>query len=124
MIREFKAFVTKGNVITLAVGFIMGVAFQAVVNSFVQDVVMPIVAIPFGEPNFSSLTIEVNGSVIAWGSFVTAAVVLVLTAIAVFLFIVKPYNTLHARHTAEEETPSGPTELELLAEIRDTLRDR
>lgn len=123
MVQEFKDFVTRGNLITLAVGFIMGVAFSAVVSSFVEDVVMPIVAIPFGQPDFSSLTLEVNDSVIAWGSFVTAAVVFLLTALAVFLFIVKPYNAFEARtqeNEAEEE--SGPTEVELLAEIRDALR--
>ncbi len=122
MVQEFKDFITRGNLITLAVGFIMGVAFSALVNSFVEDVVMPIVAIPFGQPDFSSLTLEVNGSVIAWGSFVTAAVVFVLTALAVFLFIVKPYNAYEARTKEEEpEEDSGPTEIELLAEIRDTL---
>lgn len=123
MVQEFKDFITRGNLITLAVGFIMGVAFAAVVSSFVEDIVMPIVAIPFGQPDFSSLTLEVNDSVIAWGSFVTAAVVFVLTALAVFLFIVKPYNAVEERSKAEEEEEeAGPTEIELLTEIRDSLR--
>ena len=122
MVQEFKDFITRGNLITLAVGFIMGVAFSAVVSSFVEDIVMPIVAIPFGQPDFSSLTLEVNGSVIAWGSFVTAAVVFVLTALAVFLFIVKPYNAFEERTKEEEEEEAGPTEIELLTEIRDSLR--
>lgn len=121
MIQEFKEFISKGNVVMLAVGFIMGVAFQAVVNSLVANVIMPIVAIPFGQPNFDSLTLEVNGSVIAWGAFVTTAVVFVLTALAVFLFIVKPYNAYAARYGGVEEE-SGPTEVELLTEIRDSLR--
>jgi len=120
MIQEFKEFISKGNVVMLAVGFIMGVAFQAVVSSLVANVIMPIVAIPFGQPNFDSLTLEVNGSVIAWGAFVTTAVVFVLTALAVFLFIVKPYNAYSTRYgDVEEET--GPTEIELLTEIRDSL---
>ena len=122
MVQEFKDFITRGNLITLAVGFIMGVAFSAVVSSFVEHIVMPIVAIPFGQPDFSSLTLEVNGSVIAWGSFVTAAVVFVLTALAVFLFIVKPYNAFEERTKEEEEEEAGPTEIELLTEIRDSLR--
>lgn len=123
MVQEFKDFITRGNLITLAVGFIMGVAFSAVVSSFVDDFVMPIVAIPFGQPDFSSLTLEVNGSVIAWGSFVTAAAVFVLTALAVFLFIVKPYNAYEARTKKEAEVEeAGPTEIELLTEIRDSLR--
>ncbi|MGH3650689.1 MAG: large conductance mechanosensitive channel protein MscL [Acidimicrobiia bacterium] len=120
MIGEFKEFIAKGNVIMLAVGFIMGVAFQTVVNSLVADVIMPIVAIPFGEPNFGALIWEINGSEIRWGAFVTAAVIFLLTALAVFLFIVKPYNTLQDRRgDAEEE--AGPTEVELLTQIRDSL---
>lgn len=125
VIQEFKDFITRGNLVTLAVGFIMGVAFSAIVNSFVEDIVMPIIAIPFGQPDFAHLTLEVNGSVIAWGSFVTAAVVFVLTALAVFAFIVKPYNAFEARRTAgageEDEAPSGPSEIDLLMEIRDAL---
>lgn len=125
MIGEFKEFVAKGNVIMLAVGFIMGVAFQAVVNSLVEKVIMPIVAIPFGEPSFDQLTLTVNGSVIEWGAFVTSAVVFLLTALAVFLFIVKPYNAYTARFaTPEEEAVTTAIEIELLTEIRDTLRSR
>ncbi len=125
MVREFREFITKGNLVTLAVGFIMGVAFAAVVTSLVENVIMPIVAIPFGEPNFDSLVWEVNGSVIAWGAFVTALVVFLLTALAVFLFIVKPYNALEARmKRPEEEDEAAPTEIDLLTEIRDQLAAR
>lgn len=121
MFQEFKEFVSKGNVIMLAVGFIMGIAFQTVVNSLVEHVIMPIVAIPFGQPNFSELVLEVNGSVIMWGSFVTALVIFLLTALAVFVFVVKPYNAWTER-PGRTEDPAGPTEIELLTEIRDTLR--
>ena len=125
MIREFKDFVAKGNVVMLAVGFIMGLAFQGVVNSLVEHVVMPIVAIPFGEPNFGELTWTVGDSVIMWGSFITAAVVFSLTALAVFLFIVKPYNAFTGRYGKQEEPEeTGPSEIELLTEIRDSLRSR
>lgn len=124
MIQEFKDFIAKGNVIMLAVGFIMGVAFQGVVNSLVENVIMPLVAIPFGQPNFDSLTWTVNDSVIMWGSFVTAAVVFLLTALAVFLFIVQPYNAYQARAVAEEQPEPGPSEIELLTQIRDSLATR
>lgn len=124
MIREFKEFVAKGNVVMLAVGFIMGIAFQGVVDSLVENVIMPIVAIPFGQPNFAELTFTVNDSVIMWGAFVTAAVVFLLTALAVFLFIVKPYNAYVGRSGKTDEDVAGPTEVELLTEIRDTLRSR
>ncbi len=71
------------------------------------------------------MTLEVNGSVIMWGSFVTAAVAFLLTALAVFLFIVKPYNVLLERRAVEEEVSvPGPTETELLVEIRDVLKSR
>lgn len=122
MVQEFKDFVTKGNLVTLAVGFIMGLAFAALVTSFVADLIMPIVAIPFGEPDFSSLTWEVNGSEIMWGAFVTALVVFLLTALAVFFFIVKPYNAFEARTaTVEEDEEMAPSEVDVLVEIRDTL---
>lgn len=126
MLQEFKDFVAKGNVVMLAVGFIMGLAFQGVVNSLVENVIMPIVAIPFGQPNFDALVWEVNGSAIMWGAFVTAAVIFLLTAFAVFLSIVKPYNAYMDRRAREDEETPDPdsTEVELLTEIRDSLRSR
>jgi large conductance mechanosensitive channel len=125
MLKEFKEFIAKGDVIMLAVGFIMGAAFQAVVSSLVENIIMPIVAIPFGQPNFDALQVQVGESVITYGAFITTAVVFILTALAVFLFIVKPYNAYQARYGAKaEEEAAGPTELELLAEIRDSLRSR
>lgn len=68
MLQEFKGFIAKGNVVMLAVGFVMGVAFQGVVNSMVENVIMPIAAIPFGEANFDALVWEVNDSVIMYGA--------------------------------------------------------
>lgn len=120
MFQEFKEFIGRGEVIMLAVGFIMGVAFSALVTSVVEDIVMPVIAIPFGEPDFSTLALEVNGSVIEYGSFLTAVSVFLLTAIGVFLFIVKPYN-LWARRRGDEDEVTGPSELEVLIEIRDAL---
>jgi large conductance mechanosensitive channel len=125
MIQEFRDFIAKGNVIMLAVGFIMGVAFQGVVNSLVENVIMPIAAIPFGQPNFDELTLTVNDSVIMYGAFITATVVFLLTALAVFLFIVKPYNAWADRRQEDEDVADPePTEVELLVEIRDALKSR
>jgi len=122
MIQEFKDFVVKGNLIALAVGFIMGLAFAALVSSFVADLIMPIIAIPFGQPDFTSMTLEINGSIIAWGSFVTNVVIFLLTALAVFFFIVKPYNAFEARQDAEDgQDDPSPSEIDLLTEIRDAL---
>lgn len=123
MLKEFRDFIVKGDVIMLAVGFIMGVAFAALMTSVVEDLIMPIIAIPFGEPNFSELTAEVNGSVIRYGSFLTAVTVFLLTAMGVFFFIVKPYNVSAERRGAQDEV-TGPTELELLTEIRDALEGK
>ena len=123
MIQEFKTFVTKGDVVMLAVGFIMGLAFQAVVTSLVDNVLMPIIAIPFGQPSFDALTLTINDSVILYGAFLRTAVTFLLTAVAVFFFIVKPYNMYvdRSRPTSEDED-TGPTEVELLTQIRDELK--
>jgi large conductance mechanosensitive channel len=121
MIEEFRDFIAKGNMIDIAVGFIMGAAFTAVVGALVDNVLMPIVAIPFGEPSFDDIIWTVNGSQILIGSFVTAVVAFLLVALAVFLFIVKPYNAYRNRSATDEEEGTGPTEVELLTQIRDSL---
>jgi large conductance mechanosensitive channel len=122
MVQELRDFITRGNLVTLGVGFVMGVAFAAIVASFVNDIVMPVVGIPFGQPDFTSLTWTVNGSKIMWGSFVTAVVVFLLTAVAVFFLVVKPYNAFEARRASSDaEGPAAPSETDLLTEIRDLL---
>ncbi len=125
MVQEFRDFIAKGNMIDIAVGFIMGAAFTALIGALVDNVLMPIVAIPFGEPNFDAIIWTINGSEILIGSFITALVMFLLVAIAVFFFIVKPYNAYRAKMEPEvDEEPSGPTEIELLAQIRDSLASR
>jgi large conductance mechanosensitive channel len=125
MIQEFRDFIAKGNMIDIAVGFIMGAAFTAVIGSLVENVLMPIVAIPFGEPNFDSVIWTVNDSEIRIGSFLTAVVSFLLIAVAVFLFIVKPYNAYRETMQSDDlEDDPGPTEIELLTEIRDSLARR
>jgi len=123
MVQEFRDFIAKGNLIDIAVGFIMGAAFTALVGSLVNDVLMPIIAIPFGKPTFDSIVWTVNDSRILIGAFITQLVAFLLIAFAVFMFIVKPYNAYRNRLAREEEdTDSGPTEIDLLTEIRDSLR--
>jgi large conductance mechanosensitive channel len=124
MVQEFRDFIAKGNMIDIAVGFIMGAAFTAVVGALVENVLMPIVAIPFGEPSFDSIIWTVNDSEILIGSFVTALVAFLLVALAVFLFIVKPYNAYRARTETVAEEDAGPSEIELLTQIRDALTRR
>jgi large conductance mechanosensitive channel len=121
MVEEFRDFIAKGNMIDIAVGFIMGAAFTAMIGALVDNVLMPIVAIPFGEPSFDDIIWTVNGSQILIGSFITAVVAFLLVALAVFLFIVKPYNAYRDRSAAGEEEDAAPTEVELLTQIRDSL---
>jgi large conductance mechanosensitive channel len=122
MIQEFRDFIAKGNMIDIAVGFIMGAAFTAVIGSLVESVLMPIIAIPFGEPNFDEVIWTINDSEILIGTFLTALVSFLLIAVAVFLFVVKTYNTYRDTiHSDDLDDDDAPTEIELLTEIRDSL---
>lgn len=124
MIKEFREFALKGNLVDLAVGFVLGVAFAALMTSLVEDVITPIIAGVFGQPDFSDLTVSMGDSQIRYGSFLNAIISFLLVALALFLFIVKPYNALRARTEKEPEAaPEEPAqEIVLLTEIRDTLR--
>ena len=124
MVQEFRDFIAKGNMIDIAVGFIMGAAFTALIGSLVDDVLMPIIAIPFGEPSFDSIIWTINDSQVLVGAFVTALVQFLLVALAVFLFIVKPYNAYRDRMNEEEAEDAGPSEVDLLTQIRDSLATR
>ncbi len=120
MIQEFKDFVNRGNVLDLAVAVVLGAAFGAVVTSFVDDVLMQIIAAVGGEPDFSALTVDIGDGVIRYGAFLNAVISFVFIAFGVFL-VVKVVNRLR-REKGEE--PAGPSEAELLTEIRDLLRER
>jgi large conductance mechanosensitive channel len=102
MIREFKDFLMRGNIVELAVAFVMGLAFAAVVNSLVNDLVMPLIALVIGKPDFSTLTFTINDAVFRYGAFVTAAIQFLAVAAAVFFFVVKPLNALMARRKPDE----------------------
>jgi large conductance mechanosensitive channel len=115
--NEFKEFIAKGNLLAIAIGFVLGVVFADLISSLVDNVIMPIVAIPFGEPNFdSALVLTINDAEIRFGAFLTTAVTFVLVAFVLFL-ILKAYN----RATGGEAT-APPNEIVLLKEIRDELR--
>ena len=105
MLEEFKNFLSRGNIVELAVAFVMGVAFAAVVNSLVDNLVMPLVAMIIGKPDFSSLTFTINDAVFHYGAFITDAVSFVAIAAAVFFLVVKPIDALLSRRqpTATEE---------------------
>ncbi len=123
LLDEFKAFALGGNLIEIAVGLVLALAFAAVVGSLVETIIMPIVGIIFGEPSFNALVLTINGSVILYGTFLTAVVTFLLTALALFMFVVKPYNAWKARTaTGEEAPPPPPEDIALLREIRDSLK--
>ena len=103
MLREFRDFLMKGNIVSLAVAFVIGVAFAAVVKSLVNDLIMPIIAMTIGKPDFSDLTFAINGAVFRYGAFLTSAITFVAIAAAVFLFVVKPMDALNARRAKDEE---------------------
>lgn len=124
MIKEFKEFVTRGNVIDLAVAVVVGAAFTSVVNTFSTNILMHIIAAIGGTPDFSSLSFTVNNAVIGYGAFITAIINFLIVAFAMFL-VVKVINGLQMLRTAESDTDEpAPTELELLTEIRDALKDQ
>ena len=97
VVTEFKEFILRGNVVELAVAVAVGAAFTAVVNSFVKDLITPLVAAVFGKNDFSTLHFTINGSVFNYGSFINAIIAFLSIAIVIFFFVVKPLNHLSAR---------------------------
>jgi large conductance mechanosensitive channel len=107
MLKDFKAFLLRGNVVDLAVGVVVGVAFTAVVTALVGDVLTPVVAAIFGSHDFSNLTFSIHHSVFRYGHFLNAVLTFVSVAAAVFFFVVTPVNKLVQR--AQREAPPDPT---------------
>ncbi len=102
--KDFKAFLVRGNVVELAIAVVVGVAFGAVVTAFVRDLITPLIAIP-GKTNFATLHFSVNGSTFFYGDFFNYLVAFVVLAAVIFFAVVKPLNALAARRQAE----SAPT---------------
>ena len=120
MIKEFRDFLMRGNLVELAVAFVMGLAFAALITSFVDDLIMPIVAMIIGKPSFNDLTFTINDAVFRYGAFLTAAITFVSTAAAIFFFVVKPANSLKSRFETQEEAAVSDEERrhqELLAAL-------
>ena len=123
--NEFKEFLLRGNVVELAVAVVIGAAFGAVVASFVENLMTPLIAAIFGKQDFSDLSFTINGSVFRYGAFVNALITFLTVAAAVFFFVVRPYNWLQERRAKGEEAPPEPTEeVKVLSEIRDLLSTR
>ena len=122
MLEDFKSFLFRGNIIELAVAFVMGVAFAAVVNSFVDSLIMPIVAMIIGEQDFRGLTFTINDATFYYGAFISAVIQFVAIAAAVFFFVVKPVQAMIDRGRKEPVEEGMPDEerrhQELLAALR------
>ncbi len=135
MLKEFKDFIAKGNVMDLAVGIIIGAAFTAIVSSLVGDLINPVIGLILGGVNFSDMFLDLSGTnpasfaaakdsgaaVFAYGSFITAIINFLIIAFVVFM-LVKAVNKLKGRPVEQAAVPVGPTAEELLTEIRDSLR--
>jgi large conductance mechanosensitive channel len=121
MLKEFRDFLLRGNIVELAVAFVMGLAFAAVVNSLVNDLIMPVIAAIIGKPNFDDLTFTINSATFRYGAFITQVIQFIAIAAAVFFFVVKPVNALLQRYRtpAEEGMPDEERRhQELLAALR------
>ncbi|MGX1099664.1 large conductance mechanosensitive channel protein MscL [Amorphus sp. MBR-141] len=143
MIREFRDFIAKGNVMDLAVGIIIGAAFTAIVQSVVKDLINPVIGLIIGGIDFTSMYVVLSGDVpagvglqaardagaaiFAYGAFLTACINFLIIAFVVFM-LVKAVNRIRAKaerpDDVEPEVKTGPSELDVLIDIRDQLRSR
>ncbi|MEM7690594.1 MAG: large conductance mechanosensitive channel protein MscL [Pseudomonadota bacterium] len=143
MLSDFKEFIAKGNVMQLAVAVIIGGAFATIVKSLTDEVIMPVVGAIFGDVDFSDKYIILSGedaveagmsleaareagaNVLAWGSFISAVINFLILAFIIFLLVrytMKVMEQLEKKEEPAPEEPAGPTEIELLTEIRDNLK--
>ena len=119
MLKEFREFIAKGNLVELAVALILALAFSQVIQALVIGVLNPLIAAVFGKPDLTSLSFNVGDASISIGFFLDALISFLITAFVLFL-VVRAYNRMFVK----EEEAAGPTEAELLTEIRDALRTR
>ncbi|GHF53150.1 large conductance mechanosensitive channel [Deinococcus metalli] len=126
MISGFQKFLLRGNLIDLAVGVLIGAAFGKVVDTFTKGIIMPIIGIFGGVPNFDALKFTINKSEFMYGTFLTSLISFVITAAIIYFFVIVPFNALMDRFKREEKpaVAEPSNEEKLLAEIRDALRAR
>jgi len=123
-VQEFKEFISKGNVITMAVGIIIGSAFTAIVNSLVNDIITPLIGVILGGMDFSGMVLTVGKESLLIGSFINAIISFLLTALVLFM-IVKTFNRIQReKEVAPKEPAPTPEEIQLLQEIRDLLKEK
>jgi large conductance mechanosensitive channel len=119
LLKEFKAFLVRGNIVDLAVAFVLGVAFSAVVKALVTDLVTPVIAAIVGKPSFEGLSFTINDSQFLYGDFLNSLIAFISIAAAVFFLIVKPVNVLAARRARGQADPDPTSKqcTECLSEI-------
>ncbi len=122
MAKGFRDFILRGNVVDLAVGVMIGAAFSSVVNSLVKDLMTPLIAAVFKEPDFSALSFTLNGSKFLYGDFLNALISFIIVAATIYFFVVLPMNRLLTRFKGPAEAPKKPDDVKLLEEIRDLLK--
>jgi large conductance mechanosensitive channel len=103
VIKGFKDFIMRGNVVDLAVGIVIGAAFSTVVNSFVEDVLMAVIGAIFGQPNFNQLVLDIGDGQVFYGRFLTALVAFLMVAAALYFVVVMPINALNERRRRGQE---------------------
>lgn len=123
MLQEFKAFAMKGNVIDLAVAVVIGAAFGKIVSSLVDNIITPLVGLFMGGVDFTGLSYTVGDAVFGYGAFIQAVIDFTIVAFVIFM-VVKAINKAQGPKEEEEAAPAGPTEVELLTEIRDAMKNR
>ncbi len=121
VIQEFKEFINKGSIVDLAVAVVMATAFKPIIDTFVNSVLLQIVAAIFGEQNFDTLSFDLGDAAIMYGTVITAMIQFFFVALAVF-FVLKAYNA--SKREEVDDEPLGPSEVDLLTEIRDSLANR
>ncbi len=104
LVADFKSFLIKGDLVSLAVGLVMALVFAAVVKALITDLITPIIALIFGQPNFGALSFSINSSHFLYGDFINSLITFVTTGVAVFFFVVKPYEAFLARRKTGDPT--------------------
>ena len=122
MLKEFRDFIMRGNVVELAVAVVMGAAFGAVITAFTAAFVTPLIALIGGKADFSDLKFTISGTEFPYGQFLNALISFLIIAAVVFFFVVRPMNALMQRLKHSDEEPEAPTaEVTTLMEIRDLI---
>lgn len=121
-VNEFKTFISRGNVVDMAIGVIIGGAFGKIVSSLVNDILMPLIGIVLGGLDFSSLSIKINDATIAYGNFIQTIVDFLIIAFCIFVMI-KIFEKFKTKEEKKKEEPVKSSEVILLEEIRDLLKN-